>query len=311
MNRVVFMGTPEFALPALAILSERYELVGVYTQPDKPAGRGQHLTPPPIKQWAQKHGLPVFQPRTLRDESAQAQLAELKPEVIVVAAYGLLLPKFVLDLPPHGCINVHASLLPKYRGAAPIPAAILHGESRTGITLMRMDEGLDTGPIIAQDSIPIEPDYTTGDVAVWLALLGAQLIAETLPRWIAGEITPQLQDESQATFAPKLHKEEGRLDWSRSAIELDRRVRAFSPWPGTFTTWNGRSLRVLSVQVTGQDAQGTPGMVVKDEKEIGVVTGDGLLRLREVQPEGKRAMSAADFARGQPSFTGSVLGAQA
>jgi methionyl-tRNA formyltransferase len=220
----------------------------------------------------------------------------------------LLLPKFVLDLPPHGCINVHASLLPKYRGAAPIPAAILNGDSRTGVTLMKLDEGLDTGPMIAQDQIPIEPDDTTGKLTKDLAQLGAELLARKLPEWIAGEITLQPQDESQATLAPKLNKEDGRLNWSQPAIELDRRVRAFSPWPGTFTTWNGKLVRVLSTQVTGNRLQGAVGTVIKDGQDIGVVTGDGILRLLEIQLEGKRAMSAADFARGQQSFIGSVLG---
>ena len=308
MNRIVFMGSPEFALPTLSMLVERHDVVGVYTQPDKPAGRGQQLTPPPVKQFAQERGRPVFQPCTLRAHSVQAQLAELKPDVIIVAAFGLLLPRFVLELSPHGCINVHASLLPKYRGAAPIPAAILNGEPETGITLMRMDEGLDTGPMIAQARVPIETDDTTGTLTRKLAELGAQLMAKTLPRWIAGEITPLAQDESQATFAPKLSKEDEQLDWSRPAVELDRRVRALSPKPGTFTTWNGKLLRVLAVQVTGRTSQGAAGTVVRDGKDIGMVTGDQVLRLVEIQLEGKRAMSAADFARGQPSFIGSVMG---
>jgi len=316
MTRIVFMGSPEFAVPTLAMLAQNYTVVGVFTQPDKPAGRGQRLTAPPVKPWAEQRGLPIFQPRTLRDAAAQAQLADLKPEVIVVAAFGLLLPKPVLDLPPLGCLNVHASLLPHYRGAAPIHAAILNGESETGITLMLLDEGMDTGPMLAQASAPIRPDDTTGTLTARLAELGAQLLAETLPRWIAGEITPQPQDHSRATLAPKLNKADGWLDWSRPAIELDRRVRAFSPWPGTFTTWNGKLLRVLSVQITertpekarGQVSQGTAGLVVKDTDGIGVVTGDDILRLVEAQLEGKRAMSAQDLARGQPSFIGSVLG---
>ena len=315
--RIVFMGTPKFAVPTLAMLVESYQVVGVFTQPDKPAGRGQHLTAAPVKEWAQERGLLILQPRTLRDAAVQAQLAELKPNMIVVAAFGVLLPKPVLDLPPHGCINVHASLLPKYRGAAPIPAAILNGESEVGITLIRMDEGLDTGPMIAQASVPIRPDDTTDTLTVRLAELGAQSLAETLPRWVAGQITPQPQDHSRATLAPKLNKLDGRLDWPKPAAELDRRVRAFSPWPGTFTSWNGKLLRIISVQVTGrppekaweQAAQGTAGLVVKDGGAIGVVTGDGVLRLVEVQLEGKRAMSALDFVRGQPTLVCSVLGA--
>jgi methionyl-tRNA formyltransferase len=307
MSHIVFMGTPEFAVPILAKLTQQFEVVGVFTQPDKPAGRGQHLTAPPVKPFARERGLRVFQPRTLRDEAVQAQLAKLAPEGIVVAAYGLLLPKSILDLPPHGCVNVHASLLPRYRGAAPIPAAILEGESETGITLMRMDEGLDTGPMIAQLIIPIRPDDTTGSLSMRLAELGARMAVEVLPHWIAGDITPLPQDESRATFAPKLNKADGRLDWSQSAIALDRRVRAFSPWPGTFTRWNSKLLRILSAQVTNLGSHGAAGLVVKDGHDIGVVTGAGTLRLVEIQLEGKRAMSAPDFARGQPSFVGSVL----
>lgn len=313
MTRIVFMGSPEFAVPTLAMLTQNYTVVGVLTQPDKPAGRGQRLTAQPVKQWAEQHGLVVLQPRTLRDAAVQTQLAGLKPDLIVVAAFGLLLPKPVLDLPPRGCVNVHASLLPKYRGAAPISAAILGGESETGVTLMQMDEGTDTGLILLQAGLPIRPDDTTGTLTTRLAALGAQMLSETLPRWLAGQITPQPQDHSRATLAPKLDKVDGRLDWSRPAIELDRRVRAFSPWPGTFTKWNDKLLRILTVQVTGRppekaQGQGAPGLVVKDTKDIGVVTGDGILRLVEVQLEGKRAMSASDFARGQPAFIGSVLG---
>ena len=307
MNRIVFMGTPEFAVPILLKLADRFEVAGVLTQPDKPAGRGQRLTAPQVKQFARERRLPVFQPRTLRDQAVQAQLAKLAPEVIVVAAYGLLLPEPVLDLPPRGCVNVHASLLPRYRGAAPIPAAILGGEPETGITLMRMDKGLDTGPMIAQAVIPIHADDTTGTLTARLAELGARMMDEVLPHWIVGEIMPQTQDESRTTFAPKLSKADGRLDWSQSAVALDRRVRAFSPQPGTFTTWNGKLLRILSVQVTDRRIQGAAGLVVKDGDDIGVVTGSSLLRLVEIQLEGKRAMSASDFARGRPSFIGSVL----
>ena len=310
MTRIIFMGSPEFALPTLEMLAKQYDVVGVYTQPDRPAGRGQQLTPPAVKQWATEKELPVFQPRTLRDQAVQGQLAELSPEVVVVAAFGLILPKFVIELPPRGCINVHASLLPKYRGAAPIHAAILNDDARTGITLMRMDEGLDTGPLIEQASLAIEPDETFGTLTTELADLGGRMLDKMLPRWLAGDIMPQAQDHSQATLAPKLNKADERLDWTRSAIELDRRVRALSPKPGTFTTWNGKLVRVISAQVAGHapGAPGAPGLVVKDGKDIGVIVGDGILRLVEIQPEGKRVMNTADFARGQPSFVGSTLG---
>jgi len=304
------MGTPEFAVPTLAMLAERFQVVAVVTQPDKPAGRGRQLTAPPVKRWGtlQEHSLPVLQPRTLRDTAVQATLAELKPDVIVVAAFGLLLPRPVLELPPFGCINVHASLLPRYRGAAPIPAAILNGDMHTGITLMKLDAGTDTGPILAQASLPIQPDDTTGTLSARLAELGAQLTAAMLPRWLRAEITPQQQDESQATLAPKLNKDDGRLDWSRPAVELERCVRAFSPWPGAFTTWNGRILRILSAQVSGHEMHGATGLVVKNEGGIGVVTGKEVLQLGMMQLEGKRAMSAADLSHGHSAFVGSRLG---
>jgi methionyl-tRNA formyltransferase len=311
MNRIIFMGTPEFAIPTLAMLVERFRVVAVVTQRDKPAGRGQQLTASPVKRWAALHqpSLPILQPRTLRDAAVQATLAELKPDVIVVAAFGLLLPQPVLDLPPFGCVNVHASLLPRYRGAAPIPATILNGDTHTGITLMKLDAGMDTGPIITQTSLPIQPDDTTGTLSARLAELGAQLTAEMLPRWLAGEIAPQPQDEHQATLAPKLNKDDGRLDWSKPAVELERRVRALSSWPGTFTTWNGKILRILSGQVSGHKTQDAPGLVVKNQDGIGVVTGEDILQLGMVQLEGKRAMSAADLSHGHSAFIGSRLGA--
>jgi methionyl-tRNA formyltransferase len=310
MTRIVFMGSPEFALPTLAMLAEQYEVVGVYTQPDKPAGRGQQLAPPLVRRLAQERSLPVFQSRTLHDQAVEAQLAALRPDLVVVAAFGLFLPKFVLELPPHRCINVHASLLPKYRGAAPINAVILNGEAETGITLMLMDEGIDTGPMLARASLPIEANDTAGTLTTQLAKLGARLLEETLPRWLAGAITPQPQDHSQATFAPKLSKQDEQLNWSLSALELDRRVRALAPQPGTFTTWNGKLLRVIRTQVARQARQshGAVGTVIQDGQAIGVMVGDGVLQLVEVQLEGKRAMPAADFARGQLEFVGSVLG---
>jgi methionyl-tRNA formyltransferase len=282
--------------------------VGVYTQSDKPAGRGRQLTPSAVKRWAAEKGLPVVQPRTLRDPAALAHLTELAPEVIVVAAYGLILPRAVIELPPRGCINIHASLLPKYRGAAPIRAALLNGETRTGITLMRMDEGVDTGPMLAQAELAIAPRETAGTLTAKLAELGARMLDDILPRWLAGEITPQTQDHSQATFAPKLAKDDERLDWTRSAVELDRRVRALTPTPGTYTTWNGKLLRVITAQVAGSATHAAAGQVVKDGKHIGVTTSAGILHLAEIQPEGKRVMPAADFARGQPAFIGSILG---
>lgn len=311
MTRVVFMGSPEFAVPALTWLaaSAEYTLVGVYTQPDKPAGRGHKLLAPPVKEMAEAQRLPIFQPHTLRTPEAQAELARLRPDLIVVAAYGLILPRPVLDLPPHGCVNVHASLLPRYRGAAPIQAAILNGESVTGVTLILLDEGVDTGPMLAQADLAILPDDTGRTLTARLARLGADLLAQTLPRWLAGQIEPQAQDETRATLAPRLSKQDGRLDWSQPAGALDRRVRAYDPWPGTFTTWQNKRLKVIKAQVVRepQVAGSPPGQVIRWDGGVGVVTGDGVLELVAVQLEGKRVTSGLDFARGQPDFAGAQL----
>jgi methionyl-tRNA formyltransferase len=311
MTRLIFMGTPEFAVPILdkLVSAGTYQIVAVYTQPDRPAGRGHKLAVSPVKAYAAARALPVFQPYRLLPE-AQAELAALRPDVVVVAAYGLILRQAVLDLPPHGCINVHASLLPKYRGAAPIQAAILHGERTTGITIMRMDAGVDTGPLLAQAKLPIQPDDTSSTLEARLAELGADVLAHTLPAWLAGQIQPQAQDEAQASLAPRLRKEDGRLDWSRPAEELERRVRALDPWPGTFTTWEGRRLKVLESRIANSKSQIScqPGQVLRWDGGIGVVTGKGVLELLQVQLECKCAMDAADFVCGHPAFVCAQLG---
>lgn len=307
--RVVFMGTPAFALPTLEALVRHHHVVGVVTQPDREAGRGRVLTPPPVKTAAHAYGLPLIQPKTLRDPAAIAQIRAWAPDVIVVAAFGQLLRPDVLNIPPYGCLNVHASLLPKYRGAAPIAAAILAGEAVTGVTIMRIDPGLDSGPIIAQRAEPIRPDDTTGTLGERLARLGAELLIEVLPGWLAGTIQAVPQDESAATFAPRIRKEDGRLDWTRPAVELERQVRAFSPWPGTFTTLAGEVLHIRAAALAEAAASAAPGQVVGlPGGRIGVVTGAGVLELKEVQPAGKRVMSAADFARGRRDFIGARLG---
>lgn len=308
--RIVFMGTPAFALPSLEALIRQYSVVGVVTQPDREAGRGHVLTPPPVKTAALEHGLPVIQPKTLRDPAAVEQLRAWAPDVIVVAAFGQLLRPNVLEIPPRGCLNVHASLLPKYRGAAPIPAAILAGDEVTGITIMRIDPGLDTGPILAQRAEPIRPDDTAGTLAVRLARLGAALLLEVLPGWLAGEIQEMPQDDAAATFAPPIRKQDGLLDWARPAAELERKIRAFSPWPGAFTTLGSAVLHVRSAALAEETVSGQPGQVVPlAGGRIGVVTGDGVLELKEVQLAGKRAMPAAEFARGRRDFIGARLGA--
>jgi len=309
MSRIVFMGTPEFAVPVLDALTHTpHEIVGVYTRADQPAGRGKQLQPSPIKQCALARGLPIFHPPTLRKPEYVSQLRDLAPDLIIVAAYGLILPRDVLTLPPYGCVNTHASLLPRHRGAAPVVAAILAGDAETGITLMQMDEGLDTGPILAQRAIPIANDDTTGTLTPKLANLAAELMIETLPRILAGEIVPQPQDHSRATMFKQIKKEEGLIDWTRPATEMARRVRAFNPWPSAFTFWNGVQLKILRAEAGNERIHVDPGWVFKMEGKIWVGAGKGALILREVQLAGKRAMKIEEFVRGQREFVGSSLG---
>jgi methionyl-tRNA formyltransferase len=309
--RIVFMGTPEFAVPALErLIFDGYEVVAVYTQPDKAAGRGQHFVASPIKQVAISLNRPVVQPASFKEAGAVAQLAGLQPEVIVVAAYGQLLPQSVLDIPAHGCINIHPSLLPRYRGASPVAAAILGGDEFTGVSIMLMDRGLDTGPVLAQAQIPILPQDTTGSLTAKLSHIGAQLVLDVLPRWLKGELEPQPQDESRATSSGMLSKEDGEIDWHRPAVDIWRRVRAFQPWPGGYTLWQGRQLKVLEAVPLRQEQALEVGRVIavnKEEVAFGVNTGDGILGVLRVQLEGKRAMSAAEFLRGQRQFIGAIL----
>lgn len=309
MARVVFMGTPEFAVPTLRALDEHHQVVGVVTQPDSRAGRGRKAVLSPVKQMAVERELALFQPQTLRGMEVVARLAEWRPELIVVAAFGQILPGPVLDLPPYGCLNVHASLLPRYRGAAPIAAAILNGDVATGVTIMRMDEGLDTGPMLAQAACPIAPDDTTGSLTGKLAELGAQLLIETLDGWLGGAIQAHPQDDAQATYCRPLDKDDGLLDWSHPAAYLDRQVRACDPWPGAYTTWQGQRLKVLRARpLPGWRGEGPPGQVQEVGERIVVVTGQGALELLEVQLAGKKPMPAGQFTRGQRDLVGGLLG---
>jgi methionyl-tRNA formyltransferase len=307
-HRLVFMGTPRFGQIILAALLGHYEIVGVLTQPDRKAGRGRKVAISPVKALALENDLPLLQPRTLREEAVVEQLRQLEPAVIVVAAFGQILPPSILSLPSYGAINVHASLLPRHRGAAPIPAAILASDERTGITIMLMDEGLDTGPILSQQSLEITAQDTTPSLTEKLGHLGAELLLDTLPRWLAGEVSPQQQDDGQATYAPVLRKEQGRIDWSAPAELIARRCRAFYPWPGAFTTWQGERLKVLAAHpISAEPSSEVPGSVMQFDSDIAVVTGEGLLVLEELQLAGRRPASAQDFAHGQRTFVGSVL----
>ncbi len=310
------MGTPDFAVPTLTALADAHfvDLIGVVTQPDRPTGRGRRPTPSAVKRVALERGLPLFQPQSLRLPAALARLRAWEPEVIVVAAFGHILPQNVLDLPPHslGCLNVHASLLPRWRGAAPVAAAILAGDEITGVTIMRMDAGLDTGPIVARREEPIRPDDTRATLEGRLAQLGAKLLVETLPAYLAGDLLPRPQPEEGITYAERLNKEDGRLDWSRPAVELARQVRAFHPWPGAFTTLRGRRFKILrAAPLPDWRGDAPPGTVVAlaDGATIAVATGEGALCLEEVQLAGKRPMDIAAFLRGQRDCVGSYLGA--
>lgn len=307
MTRIVFMGTPEFAVPILQMLVESYDVVAVYTRTDKPVGRGKQVTPSPVKLFAQQHNLPLEQPRTLRNGAEQHLLQSYQPDVIVVAAYGMLLPKAILDAPRKGCLNVHASLLPRWRGASPITYTILHGDAETGVTLMEMDEGLDTGAILTQRVIPIAPDETTGTLTEKLSQLGAQLVCDALPDYLAGKLRATPQDPSRATMTPLVAKEDGRIKWDTSAIFIERMVRAYQPWPTAYTQYRGEQLKILRAAVLEHNAPEIPGTVLQIGKDIGAATGKGILLLREVQLAGKRAMSAGEFARGQREFVGSRL----
>ena len=296
MTNVVFMGSPDFALPTLRALAGHHEVVGVVTQPDRASGRGRELKAPPVKRLARELGVPVMQPEKLRLPEAMEQLRAWHPELIVVAAFGQILKKDVLELPRFGCINVHASLLPRWRGAAPINAAILHGDEQTGVTIMQMDVGLDTGPILSQRSLRLTPDDTAGSVTEKLSPLGADLLIETLPDYLSGKLKPTPQPEEGVTYAPMLKKDEGRLDFTHSVYDLERRVRAFNPWPGAFLDFDGTLLKVHRARSEPGDASAGRRLVYENQPAVGA--RGGLLILEEVQPAGKKSMSGRSFLAG-------------
>ena len=306
--RVAFAGTPEFALPALAALQSHHEIIGVLTQPDRPSGRGRRLTASPVKMAAIAGGLQLAQPPTLRSEAARAQLSSWHPDVFVVVAYGLIVPPEVLAIPPLGCLNIHASLLPRWRGAAPIERAILAGDNRTGITIMQMDAGLDTGPVLLQRGIEISRAYTGGSLRAELAALGAETLLEALSGLAAGTLSRRPQPTQGATYAPRIEKAEARIDFRREALEIERQVRAFNPEPIAETRLEGESLRIFAARATEESASGAgsspevagksfdPGVIicVRDDYMI-VQCGRGLLAVSEIQRPGRRAISVRDF----------------
>jgi methionyl-tRNA formyltransferase len=305
----LFFGTPEFAVPALRALHDVAEVTLVVTQPDRPKGRGMKLAPPPVKELALQLGLPVTQPTKVRTPEFAAQLREQHADFALVIAYGRILPKPVLDAPRLGCVNVHASLLPKLRGAAPIQWAVVRGDTETGVCLMQMDEGLDTGPVLACERIPIDPDETSAQLSLRLSELGARLVREQVPRLVAGQLVAVPQDHANATLAPLLSKDDGAIDWARSARELHNLVRGFSPWPSAFTWLDGTRVKLLRTQVREERApHGTPGELLGVSRDgIDVACGHGTLRLLELQLEGARRLPAADFIAGQRLEAGKCL----
>jgi methionyl-tRNA formyltransferase len=284
--KIIFMGTPDFAIPILEAITHcsLFTVCCVITTPDKPVGRQQKITPPPVKKLALKYKIPVLQPEKI--SQARDQITDYQPDLIVVAAYGQILPKEILNIPKYGCINVHASLLPKYRGSSPIQFAILNDEKTTGVTIMIMDEKMDHGPILAQEKIAIQPNETAQTLHDKLARLGADLLIKTIPQYIQGEIKPQPQDESKATYTKILTRQDGQIDWQKSAQEIERQIRALTPWPGTWTIFNGKRLKILKAKV------------VNKKDEMAIQTGKGYLLLEMVQPEGKKPMKWEEFLRG-------------
>jgi methionyl-tRNA formyltransferase len=306
--KIVFMGTPGFAVPVLErLLGAGHDVVGVYTQPDKPAGRGKKTQATPVKAFAEAQGLRVLQPGSLKGAVAQAEFAGLKPDAAVVAAYGKILPTAVLDTPRLGCLNIHPSLLPRHRGASPVSAAILGGDETTGVTVMALDEGLDTGPLLAQVTTPVGPDEGTPALTRRLFDMGADLLIEALADLDAGHLEPQPQDESAATLSKRLSREDGRIDWSAPADHIARMVRAYHPWPGTSTRWGDLTIKVLAATVEAGDAL-APGTVTVADGVIAVATGEGALAVTRLQLEGRKALSAPEFVAGHADFSGAVLG---
>jgi methionyl-tRNA formyltransferase len=306
--RTVFMGTPEFALPTLeGLLAVGVNLCAVYTQPDRPSGRGKQLTAPPVKELALRHGLPVMQPVKLREPAVVEELRRLAPDLIVVVAYGQILPKRILDIPRHGCINVHASLLPRYRGAAPINQAIVDGEQVTGVTTMLMDVGLDTGDMLVRRATEIGVEETAGQLHDRLALLGREAMLETLQRLCDCTLRPEPQDDADSSYAPMMKKEQGRIDWNREALRLHNLVRGLDPWPGAYTFLHGQMLKIAAT-LPEEGAEGEPGTVLSAGPDgVRIACGHGVLLVRELQLAGKKRLKAADFVRGTVLQAGTRL----
>ncbi len=304
------MGTPDFSLPVLeSLVNSRHEVVGVYTRPDRPAGRGRQLVSSPVKQAAVAAGIPVREPRSLREETSASELAALRPDLVVVAAFAYILPPEVLGVPRYGCLNVHPSLLPRYRGPSPVATALLNGDTETGVSIMLMDSGLDTGPVLAAERVSIGDEDTTGSLTRRLFEVGARLLLVAIDDWLDGRLRPAPQRESEVSVSSRITAHEGKLDWSLPAAVLDRKVRAYHPWPGGHTVWKGQRLKVHRATPLSLAVSEPPGTVVELKQPfcVGASTGDGVLALRSVQLEGKREVTAEEFIRGHRDFLGSRL----
>jgi methionyl-tRNA formyltransferase len=306
--KIIFMGTPDFSVPILSALVENYKVIAIVTQPDKKVGRKQTLTPSPIKEIALANKIEVLQPeKILGNVEFIRRINDINPDLIVIAAYGLILPKEILDIPKYGVINVHASLLPKYRGASPIQAAILNGDKETGVTIMLVNEKMDEGDILTQKTITITDNDNFGSLHNKLSVLGTNLLIETLPKWLNEEIVPQKQDESQATYCKLITKEDGKIDWHKSAVEIERQVRALNPWPGTWTIWGNKNLKVIKSKVYKVNKVYKVGEVFKVNDGLVVKCGQGVLEILELQLEGRKPMTAKEFLNGNPKILSTIL----
>ncbi|BDF95942.1 methionyl-tRNA formyltransferase [Pseudoalteromonas haloplanktis] len=308
--RIIFAGTPDFAARHLqALIDSEHQIVGVYSQPDRPAGRGKKLKASEVKELALQHDLPVFQPASLKSDDALSELSSLNADIMIVVAYGLLLPKAILEAPRLGCLNVHGSILPRWRGAAPIQRAIWAGDEETGVTIMQMDEGLDTGDMLHISRCPIEATETSASLYSKLAELGPKSLIDTITKLVNGEITPQVQDDEQANYAKKLSKEEANIDWAMDALQIERNIRAFNPWPVCFTQMGGNTVKIYQANVVEQ--QGTPGTVLQSDKHgIVVACGTHALNITQLQPQGKKPMAITDFLNGRADWVtpGTLIG---
>lgn len=308
--KIVFMGTPEFAVPCLQkIIDEGHEVVAVVTQPDKPKGRGKKLAMPPVKELALKYDIPVYQPLKAREESFVDTLKEMNPELIVVVAFGQILPKSILDIPKYGCVNVHASLLPRYRGAAPLNWVIINGEEKTGVTTMYMDEGLDTGDMILKSEIPLDDEITAGELHDKMMIDGAKVLKETIDLIEKGEAPREKQSNEDTCYSPIMNKSLGNIDWKESAIDIHNLVRGINPWPSAYTTYEGQTMKIWKTKVIDKNSDKDPGTIISVDKEgINVSTSEGILQIKEIQMAGKKRMEVPEYIKGNNINTDIILG---